>query len=235
MTFDIVANNIPFDRDFQPGWGNACLIRTGKEPLLFDTGGDGDFLLHNLKRIRVAPARIKRVVLSHDHDDHTGGLWSLLRARPGLEVLLPAAFSKTFKTRAKKAGARLIEVRGPRRVCDGVFSTGEMRGAKREQALAVRTPQGLAILTGCAHPGIAAVVRRCVGLFKAEPYLALGGFHLRDAPGSEIDAVIDRLRKSGVKRIAPNHCTGALAKRRFRSAWGGDYVEAGCGARVDAQ
>jgi len=143
---------------------------------------------------------------------------------------MPASFTKAFKSKARAAGARIIEVRGPTEVCAGVFSTGEMRGTKREQSLAVRTARGLAILTGCAHPGIASVVERSVRLFKDRPYLALGGFHLRHASHLEIDRVIGRLRWTGLARAAPNHCTGALAARMMRSAWGHGCIETGCGA-----
>lgn len=234
VRFDVVANNLPFAQGFQVSWGNACLIRRGGEAVLFDTGCDGEFLRHNLERLKVAPSRIKTVVISHDHDDHTGGLWAFLASNRKARVFAPAAVSRSFKARVRAAGAKLVEVQGPVRLAEGIHSLGAMRGRKREQALAVKTPKGLAVLTGCAHPGVSTIVARCVRLFREAPRLVLGGFHLKDAPRREIDRVIARLRRSGVERVAPNHCTGALARRRFKTAWGKDYVETGCGAAVAA-
>jgi len=229
----VVANNIPHSRGFQPGWGNACLIRRAGNAVLFDTGGDGDFLLQNLGEVGISPARINHVVISHEHDDHVGGLWAFLHANRKALVFAPASFSKAFKSRVRAAGARLVLVKGPRMVCKGLYSTGEMKGRKWEQALALRTPQGLVILTGCAHPGIVRIVERCARLFKDKPHLVLGGFHLKDASGSKIDDVIARLRKTGLDRIAPNHCTGALAVRMIRSTWGEGFIETGCGASIN--
>ncbi len=232
FVLDVVANNIPYRPNFQTGWGNACLIRGPGCAVLFDTGGDGDSLLQNLEEVGISPSGIKYVVVSHEHDDHTGGLWAFLQANRKALVFAPASFSQAFRSRVRAAGARLVSVKGPGRICEGVYSTGEMRGRKWEQSLALRTAQGLVILTGCAHPGIANIVERCVRVLKDKPHLALGGFHLKDVPGSEIDGVIARLRKTGLDRVAPNHCTGASASRRIRAAWGEGFIETGCGASL---
>jgi len=233
VRIDVVANNYPSGSGFQVGWGNACLIRRMGRFVLFDTGGDGEFLLHNLKKLKVRPSEVGDVVISHDHDDHTGGLWGLLAINRKARVFAPASVSRLFKDRVLSAGARLVSVSEPIKICDAIHSTGQMRGLKWEQSLAVRTPEGLVILTGCAHPGVVRIVERCMKLLKDKPYHLLGGFHLRDAASGKIDGVIRRLRRLGVARISPNHCTGAMASRRFKAAWGKDYVETGCGATIE--
>lgn len=48
---------------------------------LFDTGPDSTSLVRNLAAMRVAVDRIERVVLSHWHSDHSGGLLSFLKLR----------------------------------------------------------------------------------------------------------------------------------------------------------
>ena len=52
-----------------------------KSYTLFDTGPDSISLLRNLKALRVPVERISRVVLSHWHSDHSGGLISFLKYR----------------------------------------------------------------------------------------------------------------------------------------------------------
>jgi len=41
------------------------------------------------------------------------------------------------------------------------------------------------------------------------------------------------LKVLGVKKIAPNHCTGKRAVKGFKKAWGKNFLEAGCGARIE--
>ncbi len=56
-------------------WENGSATR-----ILFDTGWDGEVLLRNLADLRVPVDSIDKVVLSHAHYDHTGGLEGLIRS-----------------------------------------------------------------------------------------------------------------------------------------------------------
>jgi 7,8-dihydropterin-6-yl-methyl-4-(beta-D-ribofuranosyl)aminobenzene 5'-phosphate synthase len=59
--------------------GFAALVELpGAAPLLFDTG-QGLALLHNARRMGKDLCRVEKVVLSHGHYDHCGGLMPLLR------------------------------------------------------------------------------------------------------------------------------------------------------------
>jgi len=58
--------------------GFACLVETAAGTWLFDTGR-GQSLLPNLAALGVDPHRIDGVILSHGHNDHTGGLLALLQ------------------------------------------------------------------------------------------------------------------------------------------------------------
>ena len=42
--------------------------------MLFDTGGNGSILHHNLKQLGIKPKQITKVIISHNHHDHSGGL-----------------------------------------------------------------------------------------------------------------------------------------------------------------
>ncbi len=74
-------------------WGFSCLIEVSGERILFDTGGAGSILLHNMERLGISPEDLATIVLSHEHWDHTGGLSDLLRTNRDAEVYLLASFS----------------------------------------------------------------------------------------------------------------------------------------------
>ncbi|OCH89009.1 hypothetical protein OBBRIDRAFT_43879 [Obba rivulosa] len=66
--------------------GFSALIETGvagEEPhlILFDTGPDSQSIIRNVKAMQVPVHRIERIILSHWHADHSGGMLSFLRHR----------------------------------------------------------------------------------------------------------------------------------------------------------
>jgi 7,8-dihydropterin-6-yl-methyl-4-(beta-D-ribofuranosyl)aminobenzene 5'-phosphate synthase len=64
---------------------------------LWDSGGSGEVLRHNLKALGLDPGRIQALALSHAHDDHTGGLDYLLQVNPDLPVYAhPDIFQPRF-------------------------------------------------------------------------------------------------------------------------------------------
>jgi 7,8-dihydropterin-6-yl-methyl-4-(beta-D-ribofuranosyl)aminobenzene 5'-phosphate synthase len=226
ITLTIVYDNHPMDPRLQTGWGFACWIEVGRTTVLFDTGADGAILLGNLAALGYDPSEIDIVVLSHAHDDHTGGLQALLEVNDHLKVFVPSVFPESLKARARER-ATLFEVQGPLEITDGVWSLGPMGTSPVEQSLAIQTSQGLIVVTGCAHPGIATIVRAAREMDRI--HLVLGGFHLLDKSTSEIEAAIAQLRDLGVEQIAPCHCTGDEAIRMFASAFGDGYVPVGAG------
>jgi 7,8-dihydropterin-6-yl-methyl-4-(beta-D-ribofuranosyl)aminobenzene 5'-phosphate synthase len=67
--------------------------------------------------------------------------------------------------------------------------------------------------------------RRFTGMDVA---LVEGGFHLLPYPPEYVAALATRLKNGlGVRRVAPNHCTGQKAMAIFRQVYGENYVHAG--------
>ncbi|UFS72317.1 MBL fold metallo-hydrolase [Geomonas sp. RF6] len=76
--------------------GFCALLECGGEMLLFDSGG-GLTLLHNAQRMHLDLRRVERVVLSHGHYDHTGGLYPLLQSCGRKELIAhPALFTPRY-------------------------------------------------------------------------------------------------------------------------------------------
>lgn len=232
VTFTVLYDNRPYDARLGTAWGFACLVEGTEETILFDTGGDGALLLRNMRTLEIDPQAVDVVVLSHVHTDHTGGLAGFLAENGEVRVYVPASFPQQIRTTVSGAGAELVEVSEPTAVCQGAMLTGELGSNPKEQALMVRTSSGLAVLTGCAHPGIVTMVRGAERIAGTDVTLVLGGFHLGDASAAQIASIVEDLRGMGVQRVAPSHCTGDLALRSFEEAYGESFVRMGVGAQV---
>jgi len=233
ISITTVFDNYAVDPRLATRWGFAAVIATPSATVLFDTGGDGATLLANMKALRLDPAGIEMIVLSHSHGDHVGGLHGFLRTNRNVLVYLLPSFPRRLAAMIVAVGARHRTLRAPTEVATGIHATGPLGTATEEQALVVETGDGLVVLTGCAHPGIVPIVQRAREMMpKAEIALVMGGFHLLSASHGEIDAIVRAFRALGVRRVAPSHCTGDLARSRFREAYGADYVEGGVGMAI---
>jgi len=77
MQIKVLFNKDALNKKFHTGWGSFLI----GEKILFDTGERGDWLLENIESLKVDIDKIEVIVISHDHWDHTGGLWVLLEKK----------------------------------------------------------------------------------------------------------------------------------------------------------
>lgn len=234
MDLTVVFDNNEYDPNLGTAWGFGCVINYGERRILFDTAGDGPLLLSNMSKLGIDLAAIEVVVLSHIHGDHTDGLSSILEAGGRPIVYVPQSFPESLKTQVREL-TELREINGAGEICKGVYTTGEVMGDVREQALALETAKGKVVVTGCAHPGVDTLARVARETTEGDVYLVLGGFHLRSASASKAERILDDLQEMGVERVAPCHCTGEQATADVRRAvWGRPYpvwcgIQAVCG------
>jgi 7,8-dihydropterin-6-yl-methyl-4-(beta-D-ribofuranosyl)aminobenzene 5'-phosphate synthase len=231
LIITIVYNNIAHDARLDTPWGFAALIEYGNQQVLFDTGGDSPTLLGNMEILEKDPSTIQKVVLSHIHDDHVGGLHGLLETGVRPAVYVPPSFPRSFKDSVSDI-TELVEVTAGLEIAKEMFTTGEMPGPPAEQSLAVRSRAGLIVITGCAHPGIVEIVRQAKELVDEPVFLAMGGFHLGDRRESQIASILTDLRELGVQRVAPSHCTGEEAINMFAKEYGDKFIRSGAGTVI---
>jgi 7,8-dihydropterin-6-yl-methyl-4-(beta-D-ribofuranosyl)aminobenzene 5'-phosphate synthase len=235
LTITIVYNNVPHDTRLATAWGFGAMVEYRGQTVLFDTGGDSPTLLGNMAILEKDPASIQKVVLSHIHGDHVGGLEGLLATGVRPTVYVPPSFPDAFKDQVS-AVTSLVEVEPGQAIADGMFSTGEMPDRQErslvEQALVVESRGGLVIITGCAHPGIVEIVTQAKDLFGGPVFLVMGGFHLRDKSRSQIRTILARLRELEVQRVAPSHCTGDVAIEMFADEYGDHFIHSGAGSFI---
>ncbi|MBN3040024.1 MAG: MBL fold metallo-hydrolase [Candidatus Omnitrophica bacterium] len=232
MEIKVVFNNDVINNSFCSGWGFSCLVDGS---ILFDTGEKAQYLFNNAGLMGIDISAVEAIVISHDHWDHTGGLWDLLKKRKSLPVYSCPGFSREFKNKVVKAGGILKEANEFVQVAENIYVTGEIAGWYKgsympEQALVVKTDSGLTLITGCSHPGILRIIERVKEEFSGEVIkLAFGGFHLMDKDKREIRLIVEKLIDMGVKNVGPTHCTGYEAQMVFKQNYGDNYISVKAG------
>lgn len=133
-----------------------------------------------------------------------------------------------------------------REVMPGVFLTGEVprvnafeegdaglscdpEGCRRDhvvddQSLVVVTEKGLLLLLGCCHAGVVNTIdyaREKTGVERV--YGVVGGCHLAFSSQGQLDATVKALKRYGVKKICPGHCTGFHAAARLAAEFAGGF------------
>ncbi len=232
LKISIVYDNEALNKSLEASWGFACIVELKDESILFDTGGNSQILLSNMANMNINISKIKTIVLSHIHADHTGGLAGFLKVHNEVKVYLPASFPKPFKRSMESYGCTVIEVSKPMKIREGIAVTGEMGFWIKEQSLIINTPKGAIVITGCAHPGIVNIVKRAKEI-AGKVYTVLGGFHLMGYSENEVLSIISQLKDLGVEVVAPCHCTGDLAKMLFEEKFGENYIRIGVGAIIE--
>jgi 7,8-dihydropterin-6-yl-methyl-4-(beta-D-ribofuranosyl)aminobenzene 5'-phosphate synthase len=229
IRFTILYDNYLFKEGTKPDWGFSCLIEGTEKTILFDTGTQPGILMHNVKEMKVDLKKIDQIVISHDHGDHTGGLYDVLNVNPDVTVYLPVSFPDDFVRGVEHHNARVKSVDNPVEICKDVFLTGEMGGRIREQSLVLNTQKGLVIVTGCSHQGIVNILERAKEIVDRPIYLVFGGFHLGGTPDSTLRKIIQSFEEMGVKKCGATHCTGDRAIDLFKEAFGENYMPMGTG------
>jgi len=230
VTLISVYDNYQVDPKMKTAWGFGTIIKTPKELILFDTGGDSGILLFNMEKLGIKLSSIKKVVISHIHGDHLGGLEGFLGKNSNVVVFIPSSFPKSIKDMITEKGAKFGEISGARKISDFVYTTGELYGPPEEQSLIIDSKRGLVVITGCAHPGIVNIVKKAKELMKRDKvYLVVGGFH--HPPVS----CVKEFRELKVEKVAPSHCTGDLIREAFREEYKENFIEYGVGKIIEVE
>jgi len=213
------------------------------EQILFDTGSS-DLIGYNAKILNIDLEQIETIVLSHGHDDHTGGL---ILFKGQKLICHPDTFLKRYrKSNHTELGIKWTETeirnkfdlktsREPVQISEQIYFLGEIprktdfesRSTAFQKAdgsddfvpddsgLAVKTHKGLVIISGCAHSGICNMTNHAKKVTGVEKvHLVIGGFHLQN-DDAVTQSTIEWMKLNRVEKIIPSHCTGFEAQAVF--------------------
>jgi len=129
--------------DLLAEWGLSILIETDDINILLDTSS-GISASHNVDILDVDLSKIDKIVLSHGHFDHTGGLRQVLRkVRKEVEIIAhPDIWAAKYARRQgqkdryigmpfqrqelESLGARFTLTTKPTKITDNIMTTGEI-------------------------------------------------------------------------------------------------------------
>ena len=250
--------------DFLGEWGLSILVETEETTVLLDTG-KGFSMGYNADTLGIDAGKIDRIVLSHGHFDHTGGLRELLRRmRKKVEVIAhPDVWQPKYARREgepdrfigipfqrdelKSLGAAFQISSQPVHIAKEVMTTGEIPMVNSfeevdsalfvkensawkpdqvmdDQALVVKTKQGLTVILGCAHRGMINTLYHAKHIAGDEKiYAVIGGSHLISASEERLWQTIAALKELGVQKLGLCHCTDLPAASVLAQEFGDKF------------
>jgi 7,8-dihydropterin-6-yl-methyl-4-(beta-D-ribofuranosyl)aminobenzene 5'-phosphate synthase len=119
----------------------------------------------------------------------------------------------------------------------GFFLDGDCRHADPlidDQALFIETRNGLVVLAGCAHAGLANTLDRvCALTGRTEVFGIVGGLHLWRATQQQLAASAEAISGRKPRILAPCHCTGLEAHSYLRTRFNPLVRDVGVGVRLE--
>lgn len=210
MKLTIVYDNTIYKKDIglKSDWGFSCLIESDNDTILFDTGDKGNILLENMKILNISPKDIKKIVISHEHYDHKGGLKTLVAYTNEVNVY-------QLKNEIFRHNMKSIVPEIPEKISKNIWTTGRIKGIVDEQSLVIKAKKGWFLLTGCTHPGVDKILK--IANQIGDIVGIIGGFH-----GFNKFNVVEDL-----EFICPCHCT--VHKKDLKKAFPNKISNGGVG------
>lgn len=217
---------------FDTGGRPDTLVRNARE-LGIDLSGIPDVVLsHNHGDHTVGLASILAEVASARI--HTGR--GIFYSRPGPR----GESNQMLRSRKQLQTLNFIEHVKPAEIAPGVWITGPVPRKYPERnygalgkmvtpdgvrddtvpedtSLVFDTGEGLVVLSGCGHAGIANTLEYARSVVRAAPvHAAIGGWHLFQLDQPKLEWTAGKLREFGVRHFLGAHCTGLESVYRIR-------------------
>ncbi len=255
MTISVLTDNCA-GSGFLAEHGLSYLIESMGRRVLFDTGCTDVFLRNAMQLGMDLDSQIDTLVLSHGHWDHGNGLRYLNDKKLVLHpAALIKRYRKYDHSPVGLALAEtdlekrfsLIKSEEPFEITKNLLFLGEIPRLTKfesqntafvdefnepdflpdDSGLVCIENEKLYVISGCAHSGIVNMVQHAIhvtGISRVEA--VMGGFHLSHN-NQQTRETIHYLRKMGVKKLYPSHCTQLPALLAFSGEWELSQVKTG--------
>jgi 7,8-dihydropterin-6-yl-methyl-4-(beta-D-ribofuranosyl)aminobenzene 5'-phosphate synthase len=228
----------------QQGAGVSYLIRTDEANILFDLGHNPEAcspspLEQNMTSLGLSLDDIDRLVISHRHPDHVGGMrWWKKRSFSLDGYRQPALGLRPIYVPEKMAypASRVTLASRPTRLAAGVMTTGIFTFFEpyhvpwilprdKEQALAINVAGlGIVLICGCGHMGLNVLLQRADSLFNMPVIGVVGGLHYTSAGAECLQSEIALLQHDHIRMVALSpHDSGPAACEAFARAFPEKY------------
>ncbi len=224
----LVENNTRIDNYLLAEPALSLLIEHKEKKILFDTAYS-DIFMQNAKSLGIDLNKITDIVLSHGHDDHTGGLRFFRANNSNIKLTAhPNIFDKKIDIDGTSYGCPVLKeelntqfqlnlTKSPYYITDDLLFLGEIENNISndidDSALVYIMQKSLFIITGCSHSGIINIINYAKKVTKINKiYGILGGFHLLDKTAFENEAISRFFKQESIKYLAPCHCCDLKSK-----------------------
>ncbi len=187
------------------------------------------------------------------HPDATARRYTGSDRRPlGRRLSTDLMETEAFRT----PGRRIVVSREPQEIAPGVWTTGEIPRTNDfedvggpfyldeqltlpdpildDQSVFFAGKEGTIVVLGCAHAGVVNTLEHIRTLTHGAPIHAVfGGMHLLNADERRLTETFAALRRLGVQRFGPNHCTGYAATVQFWREFPGRCFQCSAGTRLE--
>lgn len=231
----LVDNNSRIDKYLFAEPALSFFIEDNNKKILFDCGYS-DIFMRNAFKLNIDLRQIDDIILSHGHNDHTGGLYhlsQLYRDTKDLGMSMhipniiahPNAFDIQIDNLIGNIGCPISrdsllntmtvkDTEIPVWLSEKFCFLGEIPRIYTDDydciddsALIYKSSNGLVIITGCSHSGLKNIVEYSKKIAgENKIYSIIGGFHLLNMNNNELTSLAKYLSTNNIQELYPCHC-----------------------------
>ena len=230
----LVDNHSLIDKYYLAEPALSFYIEDGDKKILFDTGYS-DVVIKNASKMGIDLSKINTIVLSHGHNDHTGGLVYLKKLKQDIDLYCCEKIDETkvhdkhditcpVKIKDLPNNFRVHMSQSAQEISKHLMLLGEIKREIQplrklgddplydDSALVYKDNNTISIITGCSHSGICNIINQAKVITNTDKInIIIGGLHLLNNMNIT-NEVCEYIKTQDINYIYPCHCTDLESK-----------------------